>query len=48
MKCATKRIYITHLRPVATLLWEIKNSYFLQEFKGGNFFETQCIGTISP
>ena len=51
----TTQHYPLHLRNVATLPWEIQKSNFVQissrygkmqfkgQFKGGNFFETQCI-----
>ena len=45
MKCATKPIrhYPPHLTNVATLLWEIKKSNFLQIFSTYRKMQTNCI-----
>ena len=45
MKFATKlmRHYSPHLKDVATLPWEIKNSNFLQIFSKYEKMQTNCI-----
>jgi len=49
MKFATKAIqyYPPHLRGVATLLWEIKTSNFLQIFSKYRKMQTNCIIILS-